>query len=53
MNKRIILNRRQFAVCTAASAGALLLPRGLYPAKANNKLKLLSYNVWYGLVEVT
>jgi len=51
MNKRIILNRRQFAVGTAASAGALLLPHGLYAAKRNHNLKLLSYNVWYGFTK--
>ena len=51
MDKRIILNRRQFAVGTAASAGALLLPHGLYAAKRNHNLKLLSYNVWYGFTK--
>ena len=51
MDKHIILNRRQFAVGTAASAGALLLPHGLYAAKRNHNLKLLSYNVWYGFTK--
>ena len=51
MDKRIIMNRRQFAVGTAASAGALLLPHGLYAAKRNHNLKLLSYNVWYGFTK--
>ena len=51
MDKRIILNRRQFVVGTAASAGALLLPHGLYAAKRNHNLKLLSYNVWYGFTK--
>ena len=51
MDKRISLNRRQFAVGTAASAGALLLPHGLYAAKRNHNLKLLSYNVWYGFTK--
>ena len=51
MDKRIILNRRQFVVGTTASAGALLLPHGLYAAKQNHNLKLLSYNVWYGFTK--
>jgi exodeoxyribonuclease-3 len=51
MNQCITLNRRQFAVSTAASAGAMLLPRGPYGAKPDLKLKLLTYNVWYGFTK--
>ena len=51
MNEQSILNRRQFAAAGAAGVGALLLPRGLSAAKSGNKLKLLSYNVWYGFTK--
>ena len=51
MNEQSILNRRQFAAAGAAGVGALLLPRGLSAAKPGNKLKLLSYNVWYGFTK--
>ncbi|MCP4824271.1 MAG: hypothetical protein GY892_09175, partial [Shimia sp.] len=51
LNQRIILNRREFAAAGTAGMGALLLPRGLPAAKPGNKLKLLSYNVWYGFTK--
>ena len=51
-NEQNRLNRRRFAVSAAAGASALLtacrLPRSQPAAKPSHKLKLLSYNVWYG-----
>ena len=45
------INRRQFAVKTVTGASALLLPSGLHATGNGSKLKLLSYNVWYGFNE--
>ena len=54
-NEQNRLNRRRFAVSAAAGAGALLtacrLPRSQTAAKPSRKLKLLSYNVWYGFTK--
>ena len=54
-NEQNRLNRRRFAVSAAAGAGALLtgcrLPRSQPAAKQGRKLKLLSYNVWYGFTK--
>ena len=51
MNEQSLLNRRRFAAAGAAGVGALLLPRGLSAAKPGHRLKLLSYNVWYGFTK--
>ena len=45
------LTRRRFAVGAASGASALLLPGGLLAVKPSRKLKLLSYNVWYGFTK--
>ncbi len=45
------INRRQFAVKAVAGASALLLPCGLHATEDSGKLKLLSYNVWYGFTQ--
>jgi len=45
------MNRRQFAAGTAVGASTLLFPRGLHPSNNSRKLKLLSYNVWYGFTK--
>ena len=54
-NEQNRLNRRRFAVSAAAGASALLtacrLPRSQPAAKPSRKLKLLSYNVWYGFTK--
>jgi exodeoxyribonuclease-3 len=47
------IHRRQFAVKTVTGASALLLPSGLHATENSSKLKLLSYNVWYGFTEKT
>ena len=51
MNEQGLLNRRRFAAAGAAGVGALLLPRRLSAAKPGHRLKLLSYNVWYGFTK--
>ncbi|HCP36459.1 MAG TPA: hypothetical protein DIT98_01330 [Verrucomicrobiales bacterium] len=45
------IDRRQFFVRTAACSGALLIPDGLHASRHDGKLKLLSYNIWYGFTE--
>ncbi|MDG1856844.1 MAG: endonuclease/exonuclease/phosphatase family protein [Verrucomicrobiota bacterium] len=45
------IDRRQFTLKTAAGAIALLLTSGLHGTENSGKLKLLSYNVWYGFSE--
>ena len=51
MNEQGLLNRRQFAAAGAAGVGALLLLRRLSAAKPGHRMKLLSYNVWYGFTK--
>lgn len=51
MNEQSLLNRRRFAAAGAAGVGALLLLRRLSAAKPGHRMKLLSYNVWYGFTK--